>query len=101
MALLSKCDADHARCNICDVNCKASSRNTSNLRSTWLSTRFFLLASDLQLQLNGLGADYHKMGVCITRLRSLLAVYVLLLSNVIYTNHAEDTTNVEECALVR
>ncbi|MEQ2260909.1 hypothetical protein XENORESO_003075 [Xenotaenia resolanae] len=58
----SKCDADYARCNICDTKCKTSGGNTSNLRkhldllgacllqqTTWLG---FNLCIILESQLN-------------------------------------------------
>ncbi|MEQ2169494.1 hypothetical protein GOODEAATRI_025737 [Goodea atripinnis] len=55
----SECGADYARCNICDVKCKTSGRNTSNLRKHLVKhniffkveERQFLTASDLRLQL--------------------------------------------------
>ncbi|MEQ2178187.1 hypothetical protein GOODEAATRI_011293 [Goodea atripinnis] len=42
----SKCDADYARCNICDAKCKASGRNTSNLRKQLVTHKIFLKAEE-------------------------------------------------------
>ena len=42
----SKCDADYARCNICDAKCKASGRNTSNLRKHLVKHKIFLKAEE-------------------------------------------------------
>ncbi|MEQ2178909.1 hypothetical protein GOODEAATRI_019046 [Goodea atripinnis] len=42
----SKCNADYARCNICDTKCKASSRNTSNLRKNLVKHQIFLKAEE-------------------------------------------------------
>ncbi|MEQ2157974.1 hypothetical protein GOODEAATRI_007382 [Goodea atripinnis] len=40
----SKCDADYARCNICDAKCRASSGNTSNLRKHLVQPKIFLVS---------------------------------------------------------
>ncbi|XP_059210462.1 serine protease FAM111A-like [Centropristis striata] len=45
----SKCDADYARCNICDVKCKASSGNTSNLRKHLVKHKIFLKAEECRI----------------------------------------------------
>ncbi|MED6284405.1 hypothetical protein CHARACLAT_018923 [Characodon lateralis] len=41
----SKCDADYARCNICDAKCKASGGNT-NLRKHLVKQQIFLKAQE-------------------------------------------------------
>ncbi|MEQ2254626.1 hypothetical protein ILYODFUR_005688 [Ilyodon furcidens] len=46
MASLLKCDADYARCNICDVKCKASGGNTSNLKKRLVEHKIFLKAEE-------------------------------------------------------
>ncbi|MEQ2248546.1 hypothetical protein ILYODFUR_020098 [Ilyodon furcidens] len=42
----SKCDADYARCNICDTKCTASGRNTSYLRKHLVKHKTFLKAEE-------------------------------------------------------
>ncbi|MED6250129.1 hypothetical protein ATANTOWER_025139 [Ataeniobius toweri] len=43
---IMKCDANYPRCNICDVKCKASGGNSSNLRKHLVKHKIFLKAEE-------------------------------------------------------